>query len=171
MKLSEMLLSEFDHEMSNTHKTLERVPEEKLDFRPHPKSWDMAHLAMHIANLPVWAVSTIEQESLDLAPADPAQAPPRLPAPQSRQEILDHFARTRAAARAAIASASNEVLLTPWTLLHAEKEVFTLPRIAVLRGFVMNHLIHHRAQLTVYLRLCDIPVPALYGPSADEEGL
>jgi uncharacterized damage-inducible protein DinB len=166
MTLSEALLPEFDHEMANTRKTLERVPDDKFDWRPHPKSTTLGYLATHLGFLPGWALRAINQDSLDLAPG--GGPPPRIPAAGSRQEVLEMFDKNVAEARAAIAGASDEHLLTPWSLLMGGKTIFTMPRFDVLRRTVMNHNIHHRAQLGVYLRLNDIPLPALYGPSADE---
>lgn len=168
MSLSKALLPEFDHEMANTRKTLERVPEDKLDWRPHEKSSTMRALATHIANLPSWVAIAINQDSLDIAPPG---APPQKTTPvNSPAEAVETFDKHVAAARAAIMGASDEQLLEPWTLLHGGNTVLTEPRVAVLRGFVMNHTIHHRAQLGVYLRLNDVPVPSIYGPSADEGG-
>ncbi|HZS07863.1 MAG TPA: DinB family protein [Blastocatellia bacterium] len=169
MALSQSILPEFDQEMANTRRTLERVPEDKFDWKPHEKSTAMGGLATHLANLPSWVVYAIERDSLDIAP--PGEPPLRLPPANSRNEILEAFDRNIAAARAAIAGASDEHLLKPWSLLSGGRTVLTLPRIAVLRSFVMNHTIHHRAQLGVYLRLNDVPVPSLYGPSADEGAL
>lgn len=166
MRLSETMLPEFDQEMAGTRKTLERVPEDKFAWRPHEKSSTMADLATHVANVPNWATMTIQTEHLDIAP--PGEEPYREPAAQSREELLAKFDAGVAAARAALGGASDEHLLAPWSLLAGGKTFFTMPRAAVLRSFVMNHMIHHRAQLTVYLRLNDVPVPALYGPSADE---
>jgi uncharacterized damage-inducible protein DinB len=168
MRLSETLLPEWDHEMANTRKTLERVPDEKLDWKPHEKSSAMGSLATHLANIPTWAIHTLEKESLDLAP--PGGEAPRAALLNSRQEILETFDKNVASGRAAIAAASNEEFSKIWTLLHGGKTVLAMPKIAVLRGFVMSHNIHHRAQLGVYLRLNDIAVPAIYGPSADEGG-
>lgn len=167
MTLSEGLLPEFDQEMANTKKTLERVPIEKPGWKPHEKSMTLGRLAQHVAELPGWAVFTIQQDSLDIAPpgAPPYQPPPL---PTSRQALLELFDKNMNAAREAIAGASDEHLMRPWTLLFGGRTVFTLPRVSVLRTSVMNHSIHHRAQLGVYLRLNDVPVPALYGPSADE---
>ncbi len=167
MNISKTLLNEFDHEMANTRKSLERIPEDKLDWRPHKKSWTLIELATHLANLPTWAMHAINQDSLDLKPSPDAPPSKTLPA-TSRQEILDRFDKNITDARAAIADASDEHLLSSWTLLSGGKVIFELRRVAVLRNFVMNHNIHHRAQLGVYLRLNDIPVPAIYGPSADE---
>ena len=166
MALSEALLPEFDHEMANTRKSLERVPEAKFDWKPHQKSGTLGWLASHLAVLPSWTTITIEQDALDIAP--PGAPPYEMPVATSRQAVLDMFDTNVAAARAAIAGASDEHLLKPWTLLSGGNTVFTMPRIAVLRSFIMNHNIHHRAQLGVYLRLNDVPVPAIYGPSADE---
>jgi uncharacterized damage-inducible protein DinB len=169
MGLSEGLLPEFDHEMANTRKTLERVPDDKLGWKPHEKSTALGRLAVHLAEMPGWTNSTIEQDSLDLAP--PGGLPFKLSQANSRKEILDMFDRNVTAARAAIAGARDEHLLKPWSLLSGGRTIFTMPRIAVLRSFVMNHSIHHRAQLGVYLRLNNLPVPAIYGPSADEGGM
>jgi uncharacterized damage-inducible protein DinB len=166
MGLGQALLPEFDHEMAGVRRTLERVPEDKFDWRPHPKSGTMGWLASHLATLPTMAVRTIESESFEIAPGGkPPSGPPKL---KTRQEVLETFDTNRNAARAAIAGASDEHLMKTWTLLFNGKTVFALPRVAVLRGPFMNHTIHHRAQLGVYLRLNDVPVPALYGPSADE---
>ena len=166
MSISESLLPEFDQEMTNTRKALERVPDDKFDWKPHEKSMALGGLATHLANLPNWTVFTINQDSLDIAP--PGEEPFKLEQKNSRQEILEDFDKNVAAARAAIAGASDEVMLKPWSLLSGGNTVLTLPKIAVLRSFVMNHIIHHRGQFTVYLRLNDIPVPSIYGPSADE---
>src|SRR5262245_51934597 len=166
MSISVSLLPEFDLEMANTRKALERVPDDKFGWKPHEKSWVMGGLATHLANLPSWTVFTINQDSLDLAP--PGAEPFKLEQKNSRQEILDDFDKNVAAARAAISGASDEELLKPWTLLKGGVTLMTLPKIAVMRGFVMNHIIHHRGQFTVYLRLNDVPVPSIYGPSADE---
>src|ERR1041384_3869007 len=166
MKISETLLPEFDHEMANTRKTLERVPDDKLDWKPHEKSMTMRALASHLSNLASWPVHVIERDSLDINPV--GEDPFRMPSVNSAQEAVEMFDKNVAAARRAIAGASDEDLLKPWSLLAGGKNIFTMPRVATLRGMVMNHSIHHRAQLGVYLRLNDVPVPSLYGPSADE---
>lgn len=167
MKLNEMILGEFDREMANTRKSLERVPEDKFDWKPHKKSWSMSQLATHISHLPTWVIETINSDSFDLSPADGSRDVSPSPV-TSCKEILDRFDKDVSAARQAIAESDDAHLLSPWTLLNGGHTVFTMPRIAVLRNFFMNHLIHHRAQLGVYLRMNDVPVPALYGPSADE---
>lgn len=166
MALRDALLPEFDHEMANTRKTLERVPDDRLDWKPHTKSTSMGGLATHLSNLPTWTNHTIDEDSLDLAPE--GKPLPTAPIIKSQPELLELFDSNVAKARAAIASVSDEELFKPWTLMNSGNEILTLPKIAVLRGFVMNHNIHHRAQLGVYLRLNDIPVPSIYGPSADE---
>ena len=169
MPISSALLPEFDHEMANTRKTLERVPEDKFDWKPHEKSMTMQSLTTHLSNLVSWGVHAIDKESLDIAPVG---GPPLRAKPvESVQEALETFDKNVAAVRAAIKGASDEHLRQPWTLLSGGKPIFSLPRIAVLRAMVMNHMIHHRAQLGVYLRLNDVPVPPLYGPSADEGSL
>lgn len=166
MGLSAALLPEFDQEMKNTRKTLERLPEDKFGWKPHEKSWAMGGLATHAANMVSWASSIIEKDSLDLAPN--GVPIPQAQAVKSRQELLAMFDKNVAAARAAIAGASDEHWMKPWTLQHSGKTLLSMPKIAVVRSFVMNHIIHHRAQLGVYLRLNDVAVPAIYGPSADE---
>lgn len=166
MKISDALLPEFDQEMAGTRKTLERMPDGKLGWKPHPKSFAMGSLATHIVNMLGWTVDTISKDSFDISPPG---APPYKEEPiTSNKELLERFDKNAAAARAAIAGASDETFMKSWSLLAGGKTLFTMPRVACIRGFVMNHTIHHRAQLTVYLRLNDIPVPSLYGPSADE---
>jgi uncharacterized damage-inducible protein DinB len=166
MGLSEALLPEFDNEMANTRKTLERVPLDKSDWKPHEKSMAMGGLATHLGNIPTWAVFTLDQDSLDLAPG--GEPLPQTELAKSQQELLATFDENVTKARAAIAGASDAEFFKPWTLLSNGNTILTMPKVAVLRSFVMNHLIHHRAQLGVYLRLNDIPVPSIYGPSADE---
>jgi uncharacterized damage-inducible protein DinB len=166
MALNHALLPEFDSEMANTRKTLERVPEDKFGWKPHEKSTTMGNLAVHLAQLPSLGERALANDSLDVNPPDgPGYAPPQV---NTREELLALFDKNVAAARAAIAGASDEHLLRSWSLLNGGKVMFTLPKAAVLRSFLLNHSIHHRAQLGVYLRLNDVPVPSIYGPSADE---
>ena len=169
MTISDMLLPEFDQEIDGARRTLERVPDERLTWSPHPKSGTMGWLAGHLANVPAWAALTVGGDALDLAPG--GKPLPQPPQPQSSADLVATLDRHAAEARAAIAAASDEDLLKPWSLLQNGQEVMTMPRLDVLRRFVLNHLIHHRAQLGVYLRLNDIPVPSIYGPSADESPL
>lgn len=166
MPLNQALLPEFDNEIATTRRVLDRVPEDKFGWKPHDKSMPMGRLATHIAELIGWVPTTLESESLDFAPPGAPPYQPKIAA--TRAELMEMLDKNSAAARAAIAAASDADLMVQWTLFLGGKTMFSLPRIAVLRTMVMNHLIHHRGQLAVYLRLNDIPVPSIYGPSADE---
>jgi uncharacterized damage-inducible protein DinB len=166
MNISQALLPEFDMEIANTRKTLERVPEDKPDFRPHPKSMTMSRLAGHVAEIPIWATKTLSEDELDTNPAGGAQMQPGVMT--SRKELLAKFDAEVKKARAALASTTDEAMMQTWTLKNAGKTVLAFPRVAVMRSFVMNHMVHHRAQLGVYLRMNDVAVPSIYGPSADE---
>lgn len=167
MKISESILPEFDQEMGNTRKVLERVPFDKFSWKPHPKSSSFGALATHIATMAEWGKLTMEQDSYDYAP--PGAPPYQAPTFTSNKQLLDAFDKGVAEARAAIAAADDNKFFTPWSLMAGGQTIMTMPRIAVIRSFVMNHTIHHRAQLGVYLRLNDIPVPGMYGPTADEQ--
>lgn len=169
MSLAQSMLPEFDQEMANTRKVLERVPDGKFTWKPHAKSWDLGGLATHVATLPHWTTITLNQDKLDVAP--PGGPPAKNPPATSRAELLSRFDEVSREARASLAAAADGTMTAPWTLLAGGNEVFTMPRAAVLRSFVMNHLIHHRAQLGMYLRLNDVPLPSLYGPTADEPGM
>lgn len=166
MSIAQMLLPEFDQESATTRKVLERCPEDKYGWKPHEKSFSMAALATHVANIPSWMVLTMNQDSFDVNP--PGSPPYREDPVASRAELLEKFDSNTTAARAALEGVSDDQMMKPWSLLSGGKIMFTMPRSAVLRGMIMNHAIHHRAQLSVYLRLNDVPVPAMYGPSADE---
>jgi uncharacterized damage-inducible protein DinB len=167
MAIRDSILPEFDQEMATTRKTLERVPEDKPDWKPHEKSMPMARLAGHLAELPGFAGMILTQDSFNVRPAE--GAPARQPLiMSSRKQLLEAFDKNVAAAHAAIAGASDETLMKTWTLLAGDKTIFALPRTAVLRSFCVSHAIHHRAQLGVYLRLNNVAVPSVYGPSADE---
>jgi len=168
MPMSDAFLPEFDHEMANTRRVLERVPEDKLSWRPHPKSSTMGALATHVATLPGWTVETFGRDELDIVPDGKEFVPPK--EVESRQELLSRFDEAVAKGRAALASASDASMFQNWTLLKGGQKILTMPRVAVLRGFVLSHIVHHRAQLGMYLRLNDIPVPAIYGPTADDSG-
>jgi uncharacterized damage-inducible protein DinB len=167
MKISETLLPEFDQEMANTRKTLERVPAAKFSWKPHPKSFEFGALATHIATMTEWACVAMQSDSFDYAP--PGAPPYQPPKFASTEELLAAFDKGVAQARSALAAADDSQMMAPWTLMAGGKTLMTMPRVAVIRSFVMNHTIHHRAQLGVYLRLNDIPVPAVYGPTADEQ--
>jgi uncharacterized damage-inducible protein DinB len=167
MSYAASLLPEFDREMASTRKVLERIPDNKLDWKAHPKSNTMGWNANHLADLPGWSVSILTEPGYDFAPVGGKQY--QMPALKSTKEIVALFDRNVASARKAIESLKDESLGDPWTLRGGDRVIFTMPRVAVIRGFLMNHIIHHRAILSVYLRLNDIPVPALYGPSGDEQ--
>ncbi|MCL7973263.1 MAG: DinB family protein [marine benthic group bacterium] len=168
MSISAAMLPEFDHEMANTRKTLERVPDAAFAWKPHEKSSSMQDLASHLANLPAWTAVTIQQDGIDMAPPDGSE-PPRQPAATSTAEALETFDRNVAEAREVLAGASDAVMMETWSLLNGGETVFSMPKVAVMRSFILNHMIHHRGQLTVYLRMHDVPLPAIYGPSADEQ--
>jgi uncharacterized damage-inducible protein DinB len=166
MTIGQAILPEFDQEMANTRKTLERVPEDKFGWKPHEKSGTVGWLVSHIATMPQWGVMTLNTEEFDYAPLGAAPyVPPKI---ENRTELLDTFDKGVAETRAAIVSASDTDFMKNWTLLAGGKTIFTMPRVACIRTMIFNHLIHHRAQLTVYYRLLGVPVPGLYGPSADE---
>ena len=167
MTYAQTILPEFDQEMASTRKVLERVPEDKFEWRPHSKSNTIGWNANHLAEIPAWVEVTLNQSSLDIAPVGGESY--RSPKHASRQALLELFDKNVAAARKALAAAKDEQMGDPWTLLKAGQTVFTVPKAAVIRSFVLNHMIHHRAVLCVYLRLNDIPVPGMYGPSADEK--
>jgi uncharacterized damage-inducible protein DinB len=166
MKLSQTLLPEIDHEMATTRKLLERVPDDRLGWKPHDKSMSLGRLATHVAELPGLATRVMTQEFHDInPPGGPGYQPKTL---ESHQEMVELFDTNVAHARSLIESAENEALQQHWSLKNGDHAIFTLPRVAVLRTLFLNHLIHHRGQLSVYLRLNDVPVPSIYGPSADE---
>jgi uncharacterized damage-inducible protein DinB len=166
MTYAETVLPEFDREMASTRQVLERVPEDKLDWRPHPKSNTIGWNANHLVELPGWALAILTQPQFEVAPVGgPRYQSPKL---RTRRELLDLFDRNVASARQAIAAVKDEEMSAMWSLLSGGKPMFTMPRSAVMRSFVLNHLIHHRAILCVYLRLNDVPVPGMYGPSGDE---
>ena len=166
MAMNQALLPEFDMEYANARKMIERVPDGKLAWKPHAKSFSMGELATHLAEIPQWMAITLEQESFDVDP--PGGKKYERPKLGSCKEILETFDKSVAAARATLEKATDEKLMQSWSLLKAGETIMTMPKIAVVRSFLMNHAIHHRAQLGVYLRLNDVPVPGMYGPSADE---
>lgn len=163
MKIGEMMLPEFDQEMASSRKVLEAVPEDKYGWKPHEKSMTLGRLAGHVAEMTSWAVATINQDKVEMTPGTPPTTA------TSKAQILHVFDGELGAARAALASVGDEAMMQPWSLIVGGHTVFTMPRIAVYRSMVMNHMIHHRAQLGVYLRLLDVPVPGVYGPSADDK--
>ena len=167
MSIAQTLLPEFDREMANTRQMLALVPAADATWKPHPKSSSLGDLAAHIATLPLWGKFVLQQQELDLgspANASIAQVPFTTVA-----ELLDQFDRNVREARAALASLSDDAMGSPWTLKNRGATVFAMPRAGVLRGFILSHMIHHRGQLSVYLRLSDVPLPSLYGPTADTQ--
>jgi uncharacterized damage-inducible protein DinB len=167
MNFIELLQQEFEQEMATTRRVLERVPEDRLDWRPHPRSGTLGWLASHVATIPRWTAAVLTQDEVDVQPPG---SPPSQPAQASdRSHLLRLFDESVQAGRSALAAAQPEQLGKPWRLLRGGQELFNRPRVQVLRTFVLNHLIHHRAQLCVYLRLNEVPVPSVYGPSADED--
>ena len=163
MSIAQSLLPEFDYEMVNTRKTLERVPDDKLEYKPDPKSMPLGRLAGHIAEMVNWGSVTLQTESLNLDGGDYKPF-----SPTSRQQLLAEFDKNVAAARTELAKATDPQMMQNWSLIFGGKPVLNMPRAGVIRSMVINHIIHHRAQLTVYYRMNGVPVPALYGPSADE---
>ena len=166
MTIAASLLPEFDHEMATTRKVLAAVPAADPEWRPHPKSTALGELASHLATITLWGKMTLERTELDLGIPDNAKLA-RTPY-TTTAELLERFDAYVRDTRAALAAASDADMGVTWTLKNGGKTIFSMPRAAVLRSFVLNHLVHHRAQLAVYLRLNNIPVPAMYGPSADE---
>ena len=166
MSATKYYLPEFDQEMATTRRVLDRVPDDKLDWKPHPKSMSLGQLSSHVAQLPAWASNIFTADEFDFRP--PGRPAFKSADCKSRQELLDLFDRSVATAREAIQGVREDSLETPWTLKAGDYTAFTGPRWRVWRGFGMNHMVHHRAQLSVYLRLLDVPLPGIYGPSADE---
>ena len=165
MSLVDALLPEFDHEMTMTRKLLERVPDDRLAWKPHAKSMSLGGLATHVANLPWWGEVTLAQTEFDTASVGPPSEA------TSRTQVLEAFDRNTTTTRALLAGKSDAELMAPWALKRGGQTIFSMPKAAVWRSFVLSHLVHHRGQLSVYLRLLDVPVPSIYGPSADEGGL
>src|SRR5437899_3206504 len=166
MTIGQSMLPEFDQEMQSTRKTLERVPDDKWNWKPHEKSGTVGWLASHVATMVGWLPMTINTEELDYAPVGgPAFELPKI---ANRKELLAEFDKNVAESRAALSKVGDAEMMKDWKLLAGGQEIFKMPRVACIRGMVLNHLIHHRAQLTVYFRLIGVPVPGLYGPSADE---
>ena len=164
MTIAELLMPEVEQEMATTRRVLERVPDDKLAWKPHARSWSMGDLASHIVNMIKWTDVTMNQTEFDLGSVPPEQLNQ---AAKSRAELLAWFDANAAAARQALGRSDADYVV-PWTLKQGDQVFFTMPRYTCVRSFFLNHIVHHRAQLSVYLRLNDIPVPPMYGPSADE---
>jgi uncharacterized damage-inducible protein DinB len=166
MSMGQSLLPEFDQEMSNTRKVLERVPDEKWSWKPHEKSGSLGWLATHVATIPEWLTMTMNTEELDYAPVGgPSYEPPKV---DNRAQMLAAFEKGAKEARESLVKGSDADFAKEWTLLAGGQKIFSMPRVACIRSMILNHLIHHRGQLTVYFRLVGVAVPGLYGPSADE---
>ncbi len=167
--ISQSLLPEFDMEMASTRKLLALVPESNPEFRPHPKSMTLSRLAGHVAEMPMWAVMTLGQDELDMRPNGIRVADAYTFSTQAA--ALAVFDENLAKARALLAGTSDADMMRIWSLKDNGKTLLAMPKVAVMRGFVMNHMIHHRAQLGVYLRMNEVPLPGMYGPSADNPGM
>ncbi|MBB4638353.1 DinB family protein [Longimicrobium terrae] len=155
---------DLEQELATTRRVLERVPDEHLDWKPHEKSFALGGLAAHLANLLNWTTTVLTQDELDLATQG------RQELPRTRDDILALFDGAAARLRPALAAATDDTLNGTWTLRMGDHVIMQMPRASVIRTVALNHMVHHRAQLGVYMRLLDIPVPAMYGPSADEAG-
>jgi uncharacterized damage-inducible protein DinB len=166
MAIKDALLPEFDHEMATTRRLLERVPDAEFGWKPHDKSMTLGRLAAHIANIPYWGSVTLETTVFDLDSLPPDS---QRQLAESAAALVKEFDAKVAGARGKLATATDAELLTAWTLKKGGHEMFAMPRISALRSFVMNHLIHHRGQLSVYLRMRNVPLPSIYGPTADEQ--
>ncbi len=169
MSIGQSLLPEFNAETAKTRKVLERVPENKFNWRVHEKSNTIGWLANHLAEIPGWVDMTVNQDELDIAP--PGGEPYKSPEETKLSAVLANFDKNVATARAVLATASDATLQGTWTMLKGGNPVFTMPKTECLRTWVFSHMIHHRAIMTVYLRLNNLPVPAIYGPSGDEDGM
>ena len=163
MAINDGFIGELKHEAATTRKILERIPAEKFDWKPHEKSMAMGRLAIHVADMFSWFPGTLEMDGLDFAKGydEPKAA--------TAEELVALLDKNAAAAEESLKRSDDANFMKTWTLRNGEQVLLQMPKIAVLRGMVMNHIVHHRGQLSVYLRINDIPVPAMYGPSADEQ--
>ena len=166
MPIASMLLPAFDQELATARRFLERVPDGKPEWRPHAKSMTLGRLATHVSELPGWVTNTFEHDELDIAPG--GKPPSFWPVLPTTAAILEQFDRNAADARGRLAAASDADFAKPWSLKFGGQVVWTKSKFEVHRVWAMNHLVHHRAQLGVFLRLLDVPIPGSYGPSADE---
>jgi uncharacterized damage-inducible protein DinB len=160
MSLSQMFIPEVDQEMATTRRLLERVPSDKVAWKPHVKSFSMGHLAQLVSRMPGWITNAMHETELDLGSFTGYTN-------ERTEKLLEEFDRHVREARFALSAAKDEDFMVPWSLKRGSQVFFTLPRVAVVRQTI-NHLVHHRGQLSVYLRLVDVPLPSIYGPTADE---
>jgi len=167
MSIAEAVLAEFDHETATTRVLLERVPESKADWKPHEKSMSLGQLAIHIATIAQWAPVALTKAEFDPDPPGGAAYP--RPSFESVAQVLKTYGEGIAAARKMLAAANDGEFMVPWTLKNGGQTMFSMPRAGVFRSFILNHTVHHRGQLSVYLRMCDVPLPGIYGPTADTE--
>jgi uncharacterized damage-inducible protein DinB len=163
---NQAILGEMEHEMKTTRRLLERVPSDKLDWQPHSKSMTMRQLSTHIAEMAGWMPSMLTTKELDFGAPENAYKPAQI---NNSKELVELFDANVKKAREALAGASDQTMMETWTLRNGPDVIFSLPKAGVVRAMILNHLIHHRGQLSVYLRLNDVPVPSIYGPSADEQ--
>jgi uncharacterized damage-inducible protein DinB len=161
MRLADSMISEVDQEAQTTKRVLDRVPEDKLSWRPHPRSYSLGQLALHIASA--------QGNVAALAAMDTVEAPTfSQPEAKSRQEILDAFSKSIESAKETVSQMDDARLMSTWILTKNGQAIMAIPRIGFLRSVLLNHVYHHRGQLSVYLRMLEVPVPSIYGPSADE---
>lgn len=165
MPLIDALLPEFDREMGLTRKLLDRVPDGQFDWKPHPTSVTLGRLAEHLAEMPLWTAMTMTQSELEMT----TRRPPDYQSPATRAAVLAMFETNLKNGRANLAGKTDGEFMAPWTLKAGGKEVFTMPKVAVMRNFVLNHMVHHRGQFSVYLRMLGVKIPSIYGPSGDEQ--
>lgn len=161
--IASSLIAELEHEGAVTRKILERIPPETFDWKPHEKSMSMSRLATHVAEMHGWTGPTVTQPELDFAKFDYKPFEPK-----TTEELVAHFDKNYSEAIETLKGASDDIWFEPWSLKNGETTYFTMPKVVVMRSMVLNHIVHHRGQLSVYLRENNIPVPAMYGPSADE---
>lgn len=164
MIIAEKFLEELRSEFAGTRRMLERVPFEKADFKPHEKSHSLLALAVHIAEMPLWLAITVETDGIDYANFDKKDI-----IPQDTSALLEFYDNQVKRALDSMACCTDEQMQKGWTFRIGEQVIFTMPKEQVIRNTCINHLIHHRGQLTVYFRLLDVPLPAIYGPTADEK--
>ena len=164
-QMREMVLGDLQHEIDTTRRMLERVPEEHFSWKPHEKSWSLGALALHLANLLYWQTTMLQHDEFDLAAAPGPSSPP-----ESQKELLQRFDTNASVLKGALNETDEAALGRTWTLRRGDDVLFSRPKAAVLRTIGISHMIHHRGQLSVYLRMLDVPVPSSYGPTADEAG-